>query len=134
MTYRVPLSVVACIIFFTKADRWLLCSPSTVALKRTSFNPTCVSFSEQPHICTICGSFTAISKVLVSSATASINSIANNLSPGANLLVDSTGQHVRLCDFGTAARLATQQTMAGEFQGSLIGTVAFMAPEVHFVV
>ena len=70
--------------------------------------------------------------MIVSSAKASINSAANNLSPGANLLVDSTGQHVRLCDFGTAARLATQQTMAGEFQESLIGTVAFMAPEVHF--
>ena len=46
------------------------------------------------------------------------------------MLVDSTGHHMRLADFGTAARLATQQTIAGEFQGNLRGTVAFMAPEV----
>ncbi|XP_052775988.1 mitogen-activated protein kinase kinase kinase 1-like [Mya arenaria] len=49
---------------------------------------------------------------------------------GANLLVDSTGQRVRLGDFGSAARLASKATGAGEFQGQLLGTIAFMAPEV----
>ena len=49
---------------------------------------------------------------------------------GANLLVDSTGQRVRIGDFGAAARLASRATMAGEFQGQLLGTIAFMAPEV----
>ncbi|XP_067027287.1 mitogen-activated protein kinase kinase kinase 1-like isoform X1 [Acropora muricata] len=49
---------------------------------------------------------------------------------GANILVDSTGQNIRIADFGAAARLATQMTGAGEFQGQLLGTVAFMAPEV----
>lgn len=49
---------------------------------------------------------------------------------GANLLVDSTGQRVRIGDFGAAARLASQSTGAGEFQGQLLGTIAFMAPEV----
>uniref|UniRef100_A0A0L8FTJ8 Protein kinase domain-containing protein n=2 Tax=Octopus bimaculoides TaxID=37653 RepID=A0A0L8FTJ8_OCTBM len=49
---------------------------------------------------------------------------------GANLLVDSTGQRVRIGDFGAAARLASQTTQAGEFQGQLLGTIAFMAPEV----
>ncbi|XP_068726656.1 mitogen-activated protein kinase kinase kinase 1-like [Montipora capricornis] len=49
---------------------------------------------------------------------------------GANILVDSTGQNIRIADFGAAARLATQITGAGEFQGQLLGTVAFMAPEV----
>jgi len=49
---------------------------------------------------------------------------------GANILVDSTGQNIRIADFGAAARLATQITGAGEFQGQLLGTIAFMAPEV----
>ena len=49
---------------------------------------------------------------------------------GANILVDSTGKNIRIADFGAAARLATQLTGAGEFQGQLLGTVAFMAPEV----
>ena len=44
--------------------------------------------------------------------------------------MDSTGQNIRIADFGAAARLATQITGAGEFQGQLLGTVAFMAPEV----
>lgn len=49
---------------------------------------------------------------------------------GANLLVDSTGQRLRIGDFGAAARLASKATGAGEFQGQLLGTIAFMAPEV----
>ncbi|ELU13287.1 hypothetical protein CAPTEDRAFT_184398 [Capitella teleta] len=49
---------------------------------------------------------------------------------GANLLVDSTGQRVRIGDFGASARLASRNTGAGEFQGQLLGTIAFMAPEV----
>lgn len=51
---------------------------------------------------------------------------------GANLLVDSTGQRLRIGDFGAAARLASQATGAGEFQGQLLGTIAFMAPEVCY--
>ena len=54
------------------------------------------------------------------------------ISAGANILVDSTGQNIRIADFGAAARLATQITGAGEFQGQLLGTVAFMAPEVCY--
>ena len=50
---------------------------------------------------------------------------------GANLLADSTGQRLRICDFGAAARLASKATVAGEFQGQLLGTIAFMAPEVR---
>ena len=53
-----------------------------------------------------------------------------SFSPGANLLVDSTGQRLRIGDFGAAARLASRMTGAGEFQGQLLGTIAFMAPEV----
>ncbi|KAG7166236.1 Mitogen-activated protein kinase kinase kinase 1-like [Homarus americanus] len=49
---------------------------------------------------------------------------------GANLLVDSTGQWLRIGDFGTAARMASKSTVTGEFQGQLLGTIAFMAPEV----
>ncbi|KAJ8285242.1 hypothetical protein GJAV_G00024570 [Gymnothorax javanicus] len=49
---------------------------------------------------------------------------------GANLLIDSTGQRLRVADFGAAARLASKGTGAGEFQGQLLGTIAFMAPEV----
>ena len=49
---------------------------------------------------------------------------------GANLLVDSTGQRVRIGDFDASARLASRNTGAGEFQGQLLGTIAFMAPEV----
>ena len=44
--------------------------------------------------------------------------------------MDSTGQNIRIADFGAAARLASQFTGAGEFQGQLLGTIAFMAPEV----
>jgi len=44
--------------------------------------------------------------------------------------VDSSGQRVRIADFGAAARLASQTTGAGEFEGQLLGTIAFMAPEV----
>ena len=56
------------------------------------------------------------------------------ISAGANILVDSTGQNIRIADFGAAARLATQITGAGEFQGQLLGTVAFMAPEVCYFI
>ncbi|KAK3922207.1 Mitogen-activated protein kinase kinase kinase 1, partial [Frankliniella fusca] len=49
---------------------------------------------------------------------------------GANLLVDSTGKHLRIGDLGTAAQLQAARTLSGEFQGQLLGTIAFMAPEV----
>ena len=44
--------------------------------------------------------------------------------------MDSTGQLLRIGDFGASARLASKDTTAGEFQGQLLGTIAFMAPEV----
>ena len=48
------------------------------------------------------------------------------------MLVDSTGQHLRIADFGAAACLSSSNaaTMPGEFQGQIHGTIAFMAPEV----
>ncbi|GAB6029131.1 Mitogen-activated protein kinase kinase kinase 1 [Chamberlinius hualienensis] len=49
---------------------------------------------------------------------------------GANLLIDSSGRHLRIGDFGAAARMAFNSTVLGEFQGQLLGTIAFMAPEV----
>ena len=47
--------------------------------------------------------------------------------------MDSTGQKVRIADFGAAARLATHTTGPGEFQ-DMEGTVAFMAPEASLAV
>ncbi|XP_061119428.1 mitogen-activated protein kinase kinase kinase 1 isoform X2 [Conger conger] len=58
------------------------------------------------------------------------NQIMHRDIKGANLLIDSTGQRLRIADFGAAARLASKGTGAGEFQGQLLGTIAFMAPEV----
>ncbi|XP_074138582.1 mitogen-activated protein kinase kinase kinase 1 isoform X1 [Sminthopsis crassicaudata] len=58
------------------------------------------------------------------------NQIIHRDVKGANLLIDSTGQRLRIADFGAAARLASKGTGAGEFQGQLLGTIAFMAPEV----
>ena len=52
------------------------------------------------------------------------------LSTGANILVDSTGQVVKLSDFGTSSKLISQGTGSHEFCGQLLGTIAFMAPEV----
>ena len=49
---------------------------------------------------------------------------------GENLLVDSTGHHIRIGDFGAAARLNSQKTLTGELKGQTFGTFAFMAPEV----
>ena len=49
---------------------------------------------------------------------------------GGNILLDSTGQRIRIADFGAAARLASHTTGHGEFQ-DMEGTVAFMAPEVR---
>ena len=50
---------------------------------------------------------------------------------GANILVDSTGQRVKLSDFGTAARLMAHGTGTREFCGQLLGTIPFMPPEVN---
>lgn len=49
---------------------------------------------------------------------------------GANLLVDTSGHHLRIADFGAAARMMSKSTVPGEFRGQLTGTIAFMAPEV----
>uniref|UniRef100_A0A8B9CU22 Mitogen-activated protein kinase kinase kinase 1 n=1 Tax=Anser brachyrhynchus TaxID=132585 RepID=A0A8B9CU22_9AVES len=59
------------------------------------------------------------------------NQIIHRDVKGANLLIDSTGHRLRIADFGAAARLASKGTGAGEFQGQLLGTIAFMAPEVR---
>ena len=53
---------------------------------------------------------------------------------GANILLDSTGHMVKVADFGAVARLKTEKTFSGEFQGQLLGTIAFMAPEVSWLV
>ncbi|NWJ01800.1 M3K1 kinase, partial [Crypturellus undulatus] len=58
------------------------------------------------------------------------NQIIHRDVKGANLLIDSMGHRLRIADFGAAARLASKGTGAGEFQGQLLGTIAFMAPEV----
>ena len=50
---------------------------------------------------------------------------------GANILVDSTGQRLRIADLGAAARLAAQITEDDEFRNDVQGTVPFMAPEVR---
>ena len=39
---------------------------------------------------------------------------------------------VKVADFGAVARLKTEKTFSGEFQGQLLGTIAFMAPEVFY--
>lgn len=52
---------------------------------------------------------------------------------GANILLDSTGHVVKVADFGAVARLKTEKTFSGEFQGQLLGTIAFMAPEVSVI-
>ena len=47
------------------------------------------------------------------------------------MLVDTSGHHLRIADFGAAARMMSKSTVPGEFQGQLQGTIAFMAPEVR---
>lgn len=69
-------------------------------------------------------------QVLLGLAYLHDNQVLHRDLKGANLLVDSTGDRVRIGDFGTSARLTSRQTGAGEFQGQLFGTIAFMAPEV----
>lgn len=49
---------------------------------------------------------------------------------GANLLVDSSGHHLKIGDFGSSARMSSFASIPAEFQGQLQGTIAFMAPEV----
>lgn len=70
--------------------------------------------------------------------------INSPLSTGANLLVDGTGQILKIADFGAATRMsfsfASPDThgysnvafcsVAGEFKGQMQGTIAFTAPEV----
>jgi len=58
------------------------------------------------------------------------NGILHRDLKGANLLVDTSGHHLRIADFGAAARMMSKSTVPGEFQGQLQGTIAFMAPEV----
>ena len=71
----------------------------------------------------------------LTSSTAEIYNVEHCYRPslcyaGANLLVDSTGRHLRIGDFGACAQLASSMTGAGELKGQLLGTIAFMAPEV----
>uniref|UniRef100_T1J5P5 Mitogen-activated protein kinase kinase kinase n=1 Tax=Strigamia maritima TaxID=126957 RepID=T1J5P5_STRMM len=58
------------------------------------------------------------------------NGILHRDLKGANLLIDSTGQLLRIADFGAAKRLISHSTLPGEFKGDMKGTTAFMAPEV----
>jgi len=58
------------------------------------------------------------------------NGILHRDLKGANLLVDTSGHHLRIADFGAAARMMSKTTVPGEFRGQLTGTIAFMAPEV----
>lgn len=74
--------------------------------------------------------FVALTEFLICSFVFNIQGHLLFLLTGANLLIDSTGQRLRIADFGAAARLASKGTGAGEFQGQLLGTIAFMAPEV----
>ena len=48
-------------------------------------------------------------------------------------MIDSTGLCVRIADFGSSSWLKYKTTIVGEFQGELLGTIAFMAPEVIFI-
>ncbi|GAB6029321.1 Mitogen-activated protein kinase kinase kinase 1 [Chamberlinius hualienensis] len=58
------------------------------------------------------------------------NKILHRDLKGSNLLVDGTGRHLRISDFGAAGCLHSQATAEGEFEGQITGTIPFMAPEV----
>ncbi|XP_037087580.1 mitogen-activated protein kinase kinase kinase 1-like [Pollicipes pollicipes] len=58
------------------------------------------------------------------------NGILHRDLKGANLLVDSTGETLKIGDLGTAAELGAAATLRGEFTGQVRGTLAFTAPEV----
>jgi len=58
------------------------------------------------------------------------NKIIHRDIKGANLLVDSTGQRLRITDFGAVARLKYDETLKNEFGKEIIGTLAFIAPEI----
>ncbi|KAL3311028.1 Mitogen-activated protein kinase kinase kinase 1 [Cichlidogyrus casuarinus] len=49
---------------------------------------------------------------------------------GANLLLDATGNHLKISDFGACTRLMGQESVEGQFKKKLMGTIPFMAPEV----
>ena len=55
-------------------------------------------------------------QVLLGLAYLHDNQVLHRDLKGANLLVDSTGQRLRIGDFGAAARLASRHTLKGEFQ------------------
>lgn len=46
------------------------------------------------------------------------------------MVVDSTGQRLRIADFGASATLKGDITGLDEFRNELMGTIPFMAPEV----
>lgn len=46
------------------------------------------------------------------------------------MLIDSTGQRLRISDFGAVARLKYDETLKHEFGKEIVGTLAFIAPEI----
>lgn len=44
--------------------------------------------------------------------------------------MDSTGQHLRIGDFGSAINVTTLDKISSDLKGQIQGTIAFMAPEV----
>ena len=52
---------------------------------------------------------------------------------GANLLLDESGETVKITDFGVTVMLAhpSQSTRTNEFAGQNAGSLPFMAPEVY---
>ena len=62
------------------------------------------------------------------------NRVAHRDIKGDNLLLDLSGTNLKLCDFGTASLISQSGTDPLQFVNELVGTVCFMAPEVHIVV
>ncbi|CAD5111777.1 DgyrCDS1050 [Dimorphilus gyrociliatus] len=71
-----------------------------------------------------------IRQVILGLAYLHENRILHRDLKGANLVVDSSGQRIRIADFGASATLQGDMTGLDEFRNELMGTIPFMAPEV----